>query len=63
MRQGEGGRFVGVGVVDGDVEGLVTDLPEESAGCLYCQYIFRSIYVQIWVKRRSPAILGSTCLL
>ena len=31
---GEGGGFVGVGVVDGDVEGLVGYLPEEGAGRL-----------------------------
>jgi hypothetical protein len=31
---GEGGGFVGVGVVDGDVEGLVGYLPEEGSGRL-----------------------------
>lgn len=31
---GEGGGFVGVGVVDGHVEGLVGYLPEEGAGRL-----------------------------
>jgi hypothetical protein len=33
-RGGERGGFVGVGAVDGDVEGLVGDLPEEDAACL-----------------------------
>ena len=33
-RGGEWGGFVGVGVVDGDVDGLVGDLPEEDAGVL-----------------------------
>lgn len=32
--EGERGGLVGVGAVDGDVEGLVGDLPEEGAGCL-----------------------------
>lgn len=32
---GEGGGFVGVGAVDGDVEGLVGYLPEEDAACLF----------------------------
>jgi hypothetical protein len=31
---GERGGFVGVGIVDSDVEGLVTNLPEEGASCL-----------------------------
>jgi hypothetical protein len=31
---GEWGGLVGVGIVDGDVERLVTDLPEKSAGRL-----------------------------
>ena len=31
---GEGGRLVGVGGVDGDVERLIGYLPEEGAGCL-----------------------------
>lgn len=33
-RGGEDGRFVGVGAVDRDVEGLIGDLPEEDASCL-----------------------------
>jgi hypothetical protein len=31
---GEGGGFVGVGAVDGDIEGLVGYLPEEDAAGL-----------------------------
>lgn len=45
---GEGGGFVGVGAVDGDVEGLVGDLPEEDAAGLSSHE--SAIAVTVWGK-------------
>lgn len=36
LRHREWGGFIGVGIVDGDVDGLVANLPEKSTGGLCC---------------------------
>lgn len=60
LGQGKRGGFVGVGVVDSDIEGLIADLPEEGSGGLSCQCCFQ---MHVSGKRHSLAIPGSACLL
>jgi hypothetical protein len=45
---GEGGGLVGVGIVDGDVERLVADLPEEGAGSLKGNRLVRAVACPCW---------------
>jgi len=44
---GERGGFVGVGAVDGDVEGLVGYLPEEDAACLLL-HVLANVVLVFW---------------